>query len=99
MMLYLKNRHIGDGVSLKNRHIGDGVSLKNRHIGDGVALNTKCNKPLSDFVITVKTDNVGDSADNEFILPVYGDNYQVVTSEGAFAVNSNANGFTTFSWP
>jgi surface protein len=33
------------------------------------------------FTITVKTDNAGTTAANEFLLPIYGDNFEVITDE------------------
>jgi hypothetical protein len=50
-------------VAHDNLDIGD-----NWTITDG-GLDTNCPGPLDDFVITVKTDNTGTSADNEFTIP------------------------------
>jgi len=47
------------------------------------------------FIIMVKTDNAGTSANNEMYLPIYGTGMTVKTSEGTTVVN----GPTTVSWP
>ena len=46
--------------------------------------------PVTSFIITVKTDNAGASADNEFYLPIYGSNFTVKTSDGQTIENNNA---------
>ena len=52
--------------------------------------------PVTSFIITVKTDNAGASADNEFYLPIYGSNFTVKTSDGQTIENNNAPMLITF---
>jgi surface protein len=49
------------------------IGLNKQLIGKRVETNL--------FTITVKTDNAGTTADNEFLLPIYGSNFEVITSE------------------